>query len=122
MANFTLNMGEYNNLPPVIGDGERTTSYGTEIILVRADFTSNTTPPYSDPEGDAPLNLKITSLPVEGVLKLDGIDVTIGQEISFITNIDANQLTYTPNNANTSAHSAAFGFEISDVGSTTYTS
>jgi large repetitive protein len=121
MANFTINISGPANQPPTIGDGERSTSYGTMVVFKRADFTTNTTPPYSDPEGDAPLNLKVTSLPAGGTLKLDGIDVTINQEIPF-SDIDLNKLTYTPDNANTAAHDVTFGFEISDTGSATYVS
>lgn len=122
MANFNINIGSYVNQPPTIGDGTQTTNYGVPITLTRADFTDNTTPPYFDPEGDLPLNLKVTSLPAEGLLKVNGIDVAVNQEISFVSEIDANLFTYTPNNANTSAHAVAFNFEISDLGSTTYTS
>lgn len=122
MANFTLNMNEYDNLPPTIGDGERTINYGTPITLVRADFTSNTVPPYSDPEGDLPLTLRIDTLPTAGVLKLNGVDIVLGQELSFIDDIDANLFTYTPDLNITTAHSANFGFSIADAGSGIYNS
>jgi hypothetical protein len=122
MANFNINVTGYDNQPPTIGDGQKETNYGQALPLNRADFTTNTTPPYSDPEGDLPLNLKITSLPAAGILRLDGVDVTVNQEISFISDIDAGKLTYTPDLNNTSAHSVSFGFEISDEGSNTYVS
>jgi hypothetical protein len=122
MANFNINITAYNNQPPTIGDGERNTNYGEAITLTRADFTTNTTPPYYDPEGDAPLTLRITSLPANGILKLNGVDVTVNQEIDFTTEIDASLLTYTPDLNNTSAHSVAFGFEIADEGSNTFVS
>lgn len=122
MALFNINVTQYDNLPPTIGDGTKNTNYGEAITLVRADFTTNTTPAYSDPEGDAPLNLRIDSLPAAGLLKLDGIDVTVNQIISFIDDIDAGLLTYTPDLANTAAHSVTFDFSISDVGSNTYAS
>jgi|AntDeeMinimDraft_6_1070357.scaffolds.fasta_scaffold07632_2 hypothetical protein len=121
MANFTINITEYDNKPPEIGDGERTTDYAIPIVLKREDFTTNTTPPYYDPEGDAPLKLKITSLPSDGVLKLDEVDVIINDEISFVDSIDAELLTYTPDDANLEAHSVDFLFEISDMGSKIYT-
>lgn len=122
MALFNINVTQYDNQPPVIGDGETNTNYGEAVTLVRADFTTNTTPPYSDPEGDAPLNLRIDSLPAAGVLKLNGVAVIVNQVISFVSEIDAGLLTYTPDLANTTAHSVSFGFSISDVGSNTYAS
>lgn len=122
MALFNINVTAYDNQPPVIGDGSRSTNYGEPITLTRADFTTNTNPPYSDPEGDSPLNLKITSLPAFGILKLNGVAVTVNQEISFINSIDAGHLTYTPDVNNTSAHDVNFNFQISDAGSNTYVS
>jgi large repetitive protein len=122
MALFNINITGYDNKPPTIGDGERSTNYGEPIVLTRADFTTNTTPPYYDPEGDLPLNLKITSLPASGILKLNGVDVTVNQEISFVDSIDAGLLTYTPDMNNLDAHNVDFNFEISDAGSQQYVS
>lgn len=48
---------------------------------------------YSDPENDAQESIKIVSLPSKGTLRLDGIDVTVGQEI-LISQIS--NLTFTP--------------------------
>lgn len=122
MALFNINITGYDNQPPTIGNGSRNTSYGTPIELTRADFTTNTNPPYSDPEGDSPLNLKVTSLPVAGILKLNGVAVTVNQEISFVTSIDEGHLTYTPDINNTSEHDVSFNFQISDAGSNIYVS
>ena len=122
MANFNINIEPYSNQAPTIGDGERTTDYGTAIVLVRADFTTNTTPPYSDPEGDLPLTLRIDSLPLSGLLELNGIAVVANQQIDFISEIDNNLLTFTPDVNDTTAHSTAFGFSIADAGSGLFTS
>lgn len=122
MANFTINVNEAVNEPPVVGDGERTTNYGENVTLTRADFTTNTTPPYYDPEGDLPLTLRIDSLPAGGVLKLNGVDVVVNQEIDFITEIDNNLLTYTPDLNSAEAHSVVFQFAIADAGSGIFTS
>lgn len=122
MALFNINVTAYDNQPPIIGDGERTTNYGEPITLIRADFTTNTTPPYSDPEGDLPLTLRIDSLPIAGKLQLNGVDVIITQEVDFITDIDANLLTYIPDLDNLDAYAVDFNFSISDVGSGQFTS
>lgn len=119
MAIFTITVDSYTNLPATIGDGIITTSYGTAVTYTRAMFTTGTTPPYSDPEGDAALNLKITLLPVSGLLKLNSVDVGLNQIISF-TDIDSGLLTYVPDNANQDAHNETFSFEIADAGSGTF--
>ena len=122
MANFNINITAYNNQPPVVGDGERTTNYGEAITLTRADFTTNTTPPYYDPEGDLPLTLRIDSLPTGGVLKLNGVNVVANQEIDFVNEIDAGLFTYTPDLNSTEAHTVDFTFSIADAGSGLFTS
>jgi len=120
MASFTITVDGAVNLPPTnVGDGTQTTNYGTTLIYTRADFTTNTNPPYTDPEGDAALNLKITSLPTTGVLKLNGINVTINQIISFV-DIDNSLFTYVPDNNITTTYNDPFTFEIADAGSQTF--
>lgn len=117
MATFTVTVDSYTNLPPTsIGDGAETTNYGTALIYTRAMFTTNTVPPYADPEGDAALNLKILDLPAEGELQFDTVPVIINQIISF-ADIDLGKLTYVPNSGNQNAYNASFNFEIADAGS-----
>ena len=117
MAEFINTTEAYTNQPPVsVGDGAETTSYGTSIVYTRAMFTTNTTPPYSDPEGDAALNLKVISLPTIGTLKLDSVDVVLNQVISF-TDIDAGLFTYIPDNSTQTAYNDPFDFQIADAGS-----
>ncbi len=122
MANFNINVTAYSNQAPTIGDGERSTNYGDPIIFTRADFTTNTTPPYFDPEGDAALTLRIDSLPTGGLLKLDGINVVINQQIDFTTEIDTGLFTYTPDLNVTTSHTVDFLFSIADAGSGLFTS
>ena len=122
MALFNINVTAYDNLPPTVGDGERSTNYGEAITLIRADFTTNTTPPYFDPEGDLPLTLRINTLPTGGLLKLDGVDVIATQELDFIADIDSGLFTYTPDLNTTTAHAVDFTFSIADAGSGLFTS
>lgn len=122
MALFNINVTAYDNQPPAIGDGERTTNYGEAITLTRADFTTNTTPPYEDPEGDAPLTLRIDSLPTGGKLELNGVAVVLNQELSFVNDIDTGLFTYTPDLNSTAAHTVDFQFAIADAGSGLFTS
>ena len=116
MANFTITVDSYANQPATVGDGASNTTYGASLVYTRAMFTSNTVPPYSDPEGDAALNLKVTSLPIEGILKYNAIDVTLNQIIPF-SGIDSGLLIYVPNNANLNSYNASFTFQIADAGS-----
>lgn len=123
MANFTITVNGYTNLPPtVIGAGSTTTNHATSVVYTRAMFTTSTVPPYSDPEGDAALNLKITSLPLSGLLKLNGVNVTLNQILSFVDHIDAGLFTYVPDSLTLTAHSTSFTFQIADAGSGTFVS
>lgn len=116
MATFTINVDEYINLPPdEIGDNELTVNNRTTVVFTQADFTTNTTPPYEDPEGDGPYKLKVKTLPSQGLLKLNGVNVTINQEILF-TQINSGLLTYVPTDTN-AAFTVNFDFDISDLGS-----
>lgn len=105
-----------DNEPPTIGDGSATIDYGETLVFTRVMFTSSTTPPYSDPEGDAAGLLKILTLPLLGDILLDGVPVTINQVISF-TDIDAGLLTYVPDLADTDGDLQGFTFAIADEGS-----
>lgn len=117
MAQFTISVDSYANSPASsVGDGSTSTTYGVTVVYTRADFTTNTVPPYTDPEGDAALNLKVTSLPINGELQLNTVPVTINQIISF-ADIDSGLFTYVPDSGTTTAYNASFNFEIADAGS-----
>lgn len=113
----TITRLESPNKPPSeVGDGEATIDYGETLVFTRAMFTSATTPPYSDPEGDAALNLRIDSLPVDGNIRLNGVNVTVNQIIAF-EDIDDGLLTYVPDLADTDGDIENFTFSIADSGS-----
>ena len=117
MASFTVTIDEYNNQPPSsVGDGSESTGYGETLVYTRAMFTTNTVPPYADPEGDAALELKVTSLPAEGELQYNGAGISVNAIIPF-SDIDLGLFTYVPDNNNQSAYNTTFDFEISDAGS-----
>ena len=121
MANFTITVDSYENLPASeVGDGSATINYGETLVYTRAMFTTNTTPPYADPEGDAALNLKVLSLPIAGLLKLSGVNITINQIIPF-TSIDSGLMTYVPDGTVLTAYNTSFTFSIADAGSGQYT-
>lgn len=117
MATLTINVNAYENEPPVIGDNEITIGFGSTKTFTVADFTTNTTPAYSDPEGDGPYKLKLISLPATGELRLNNIPCTVNQEILF-TNIAAGLFTYIPDIADLGGYlDDTFDFQISDLGS-----
>ena len=112
-----LQVAEEFNSPPTIGDGAAEMDYQGTLVFTRAMFTTLTTPPYNDPEGDAALNLKILSLPEETGMLLDGQEVVINQVISF-ADIDAGLFTYTNDDVmDTNGDTQTFTFAISDAGS-----
>jgi hypothetical protein len=117
MATFTVNVDGEINQSATIGDGSTTDEYGVTITFTRAMFTTNTTPAYSDPEGDAAETLKITSLPSNGEIQLNGTAISVNDEFDFTDDIDSGNLTYVPDNAITDAQALDFTFEIADAGS-----
>lgn len=117
MAEYTINVNEYVNQPPSsVGDGEQTIDYGEVIVFTRAMLTSALSPAYADPEGDAANLLKIIQLPSIGLLKLNGTNVLVNDEIKF-SDIDLSLLTFVPDNSTTSSYASSFQFAIADVGS-----
>lgn len=118
---ITFNVAEKINLPPsAVGDNSLVTDYGQTITFTVANFTTETTPVYADPEGDAAECLKVTSLPTEGVLELNSTPVTVNQEILF-SDIALGLFTFVPNNANFNTYGVNFNFAIKDIGSGQYT-
>lgn len=117
MATFTVNVDGEINQPATIGNGSTTDDYGVTIVFTRAMFTSGTTPAYSDPEGDAAATLKITSLPSDGFIQLNGTNINVNDEFDFTSDIDSGNLTYVPDNAITNSQALDFTFEIADAGS-----
>lgn len=115
------------NEPPTIGDGEANIDHGNILIFTRDMFTTQTTPPYYDPEGDAALLLKITSLPTNGIIKLgslffpNNIPIQINQIINF-NDIDNALLTFTPDDLIITTDIENFTFEIADAGSRIFVS
>ena len=111
-----------NEPPSEVGDGEETIDHGETLIFTRAMFTTATTPPYSDPEGDAALLLKITSLPTNGTIYLQGVTdsltspVIVNQIISF-SDIDLGRLYYVPDSGIIEEDIESFTFGIADAGS-----
>ena len=92
----------------------RSPSWKTAATSSTADFG------FSDPNdspADAFASVKITSLPTAGALELDGVGVTLNQEIS-VADIVAGKLVFSPAaNANGLGY-ADFTFQVQDDGGT----
>jgi len=122
MAKVTINIASYTNrAPDQVGDLSVPMIHGATRIFTSTDFTSGLTPPYHDPEGDAPSKLKVLTLPNSGALKLNGANVNINQEIVF-SMINSGLFSYVSDSLNKAAIDTEFTFAISDIGSGLYTS
>jgi hypothetical protein len=95
MGTITINSGAYQNLPPTTGDNTLSTLNRTDYIFTMADFTTATIPAYNDPEGTTAQAVRFTTLPADGVIKLNATPVTINQIIAEAS-ITAGNLIYSP--------------------------
>ena len=77
------------NDPPLVTDFTKSIDQGNVLYFNVADFTDH----YSDVEGSPLIKVKITSLPLNGVLKLSDINVSINDEIASAGLVN---LTFTP--------------------------
>jgi hypothetical protein len=109
-----------NVAPTCVGDNDIAKDYGDTHIFTSANFTTETTPVYLDPEADAPYALKILTLPVNGNLIFNGVGVLVNQEI-LMTEVDAGLLTYVPDPLIVIVQAVTFTFAVSDIGSKTFT-
>ena len=117
MALFTVTTAARINQPPSqVGDGSANTNYGVTYVFTVADFTTETTPVYSDPEGDSAAQLRVIQLPSTGTLEVNGIPISINHVIQF-DDIAAGLFTYVPDNGTTTNYNDVFEFEIADSGS-----
>jgi hypothetical protein len=107
---------ETNSAPSEVGDGAETIGFGESLVFTRAMFTLETDPTYSDPENDAADKLRLTVLPASGVIKLDGANIVVNQEIDF-SDIDLGLLIFTGDVNAISGGTDTFEFEIADTGS-----
>ena len=120
MGIITINALARSNRPPKIFGWFRIDMlYNTTHTFTVANFTSETTPPYEDEEGDAMSAVKITTLPVKGEIRLNGIAISVNDEITS-AQIAASQLTYVSLTESDGYADGAGRFTVKDVGSDTY--
>lgn len=122
MGTISLNISGRDNLPPsASGWKSISLDYGATHVFTVANFTTETNPPYADPEDDALEAIKITSLPAQGVLKKGVTPVIANEEITAIE-LGAGDLTYESDNTDIDGYSDGFmEFLVADLGSHSYT-
>ena len=121
MATITMDSGAYENLPPdVVGDNTIATNNRIVVVYTMAHFTSGTTPPYNDPEGDPADAIRVDTLPIDGQLKLNGANVVAGQIISKI-DIDNSLFTFVPPDQD-ALDQDTWTFSVRDTGSGQFSS
>ena len=98
--------------PPVLSDVPKTSKEDETITFAPEDFINQ----FHDPDSDPLAHVLITGLPTEGVLLLDGVPVSAGDEIAAI---DLNKLTLVPpadfNGTISFGWSAYDGFQYADT-------
>lgn len=107
------------NLPPdVVGDNDIDIVNRFIHVFTVANFTSETTPAYNDPEGDALRAVRITTNPYNGTIeRFNGIGFVqyLGGEV-LVADVVLGYLRFVSEDTNI-ATTASFDFEVSDDGS-----
>ena len=85
-----------------------------------ANFTTETTPAYEDPEGDILEAIKVVSLPTVGVLKLSGVPI-IANDMITAAQLSGSLFTYTSIVSVEGYTDGDMEFLVSDIGSSTFT-
>jgi gliding motility-associated-like protein len=81
--------GQIVNSEPVVSDINKTTQQNTPISFTSTDFTSK----FSSQQNKALKIVKVVSLPLNGTLKLSGVNIVANQQIQFG---DLNQISFIP--------------------------
>lgn len=115
MGLITLDISQRSNqIPNSSGWLNIPLDYNEIHTFTLANFTTETTPPYNDPDGDPLGSIKITSLPVQGELQLDSVTVVLNTEVTS-AELTAGDLVYIPDASDTDGYSDAYmEFVVSD--------
>ncbi|MBD9484678.1 retention module-containing protein [Pseudomonas sp. PDM14] len=114
-ATLTINIAALNEAPIAIND-TFSTSEDTSVTITSAGlFGADGTGPLNDSDGDSGsfTSIKVTQLATDGVLKLNGVNVTLNQEVSK-ADIDAGKLVFVPDGNENGAPYATFKYQVSD--------
>jgi hypothetical protein len=111
------NRGVINARPTVIGGITISINYAQLYYYTISDFTTGTTPAYSDPEGDALAYIKVISLPPAGVLFVNGVPINGGAIVSAGAITSGNFRYQSLESGQTDGYSVSWSFDVADVGS-----
>ena len=122
MGIITLNILAQENKPPNFsGWLSVSLGYGITHTFTLDNFTTETNPPYADPENDALKSIQITSLPTQGEIQLSSIAVS-RDDIITSGQLSAGALTYVSDSGETNGYSDGYmTFLVADVGSSIFT-
>ncbi|MEE1892252.1 retention module-containing protein [Pseudomonas otitidis] len=115
VATVTINVAAVNDAPVAVNDTFSTTEDNAVTITSAGLFGSDGTGPLNDSDVDSGsfANIKVTQLATDGVLKLDGVAVTLNQVIT-IADIAAGKLVFVPDGNENGAPYATFQYQVSD--------
>ncbi|MCK6426832.1 MAG: DUF4347 domain-containing protein, partial [Burkholderiaceae bacterium] len=116
-ADTFINPTSVNDAPEGV-DSAVTAVEDTAYVFAATDFGFGDPTDDADGAPDALASVLLSSLPASGVLYLDGVAVTAGQEVS-VADITAGRLTYVPADDANGAAAASFTFQVRDDGGVT---
>ncbi len=107
---FTITVNSVNDAPGG-ANSSLTTNEDTTLTVPASSFG------FTDTDGNAFSRVKITTLPAVGTLRLNGVALSAG---AFVTKsqLDANQLTFTPATNGNGQPYTSFTFQVEDDGGT----
>ena len=122
MGLITLDISaKANQRPNSSGRLSVSLDYGLNHTFTLANFTTETVPAYSDPEGDLLESIRIDTIPSKGVIKLLTIAITAPQVVTS-AQLAAGDLTYESDTLELSGYVDSYVyFAVSDVGSSLFT-
>jgi hypothetical protein len=101
VRNLQINLpGQIVEIEPVVSDISKTTQENTTLAFSSTDFTSK----FSSQGNKTLKRVKIISLPLNGTLKLNAVNIVANQEIVFT---DLNQISFVP----ATAYTGSTGFQ-----------
>ena len=114
-ATVTINVAAVNDAPVAVNDTFSTTEDNAVTITATGLFGNDGTGPNNDSDVDSVVfdNIKVTQLATDGVLKLNGVAVTLDQVIS-VSDISAGKLVFMPDGNENGAPYATFQYQVSD--------
>tara|TARA_R110000850_G_scaffold90138_2_gene192318 strand:- start:24367 stop:25107 length:741 start_codon:yes stop_codon:yes gene_type:complete len=111
------NSGVQNGRPTSVGTINISIAYAALYQYGIADFTTSTTPVYSDPENDPLSYIKVVTLPALGILSVSGVPLGVGAIVGSGA-ITAGNFKYEAlQSGSVTGYSSSWSFDVADTGS-----